>query len=311
MKGPRSGDDLDTGKSGTTEVSPALPGNGIYDEFGTLWRKAAFDYVPVDFSLEHATVSDLRGFIWPDPYNPGRVEDVREEARRLHDTTAFAVVSDFICGGPFEQAQRIRGFERFMLDLAMDQRFAAFLLESLTDNAIGFWDAMLSQAGEFVDVVCQGDDLGMQTGLQISPEMYRKFIKPCHRRLFTFIHERTDAKLWLHTCGSVYEILPDLIELGVDALNPVQTSAKNMKLMRLKKDFGKDITFWGGGIDIQRLPSMTLEEIRKEVEAALEVMAPGGGYVFAASHNILPDTAVENIYTAYMTAVANRGCNHS
>ena len=279
---------------------------GIYDEFGTLWRKSSFDYVPVCFSLEHATAADLREFPWPNPYDPGRMEGVREEAERLYKETEYAVVSDFICGGPFEQAQRIRGFERFMLDLAIDQRFAIYLLESLTDNAIGFWDVMLSGVGDFVDVVCQGDDLGMQTGLQISPEMYRRCIKPCHEKLFSFIHEKTCAKLWLHTCGSVYDIIPDLIEVGVDVLNPVQSSAKNMELWHLKGDFGKEISFWGGGVEIQSLPSMSIGEIRKTVTASLETMAPGGGYVFAASHNILPDTKGEQIYTAFMTAVENR-----
>jgi len=306
MKGPDS-----TAAGRVAGASVEKTENGIYDEFGTLWKKTSFDYVPVGFSLEHATVSDLGTFPWPDPENPGRIKGVREEAKRLYDETAYAVVSDFICGGPFEQAQRIRGFERFMLDLAVDQQFAHTLLGHLTDNAIGFWDVMLSHVGEYVDVVCQGDDLGMQTGLQISPEMYRKFIKPCHRRLFSFIHKRTDAKLWLHTCGSVYDIIPDLIEVGVDALNPVQTSAANMELWRLKKDFGMDITFWGGGIDIQRFPTMSIEEVKREVTAALEIMAPGGGYVFAASHNILPDTSGESIYTAFMTAIENGEYGHS
>ena len=187
MKGPINAAGSDAWKNEAAEVSPQVSGKGMYDEFGTLWKKSSFDYVPVGFSLEHANISDLRGFPWPDPDNPGRTQGVREEARRLHDKTEFAVVSDFICGGPFEQAQRIRGFERFMLDLATDQRFAHVLLEYLTDNAIGFWDAMLSHAGDYVDIVCQGDDLGMQTGLQISPEMYRKFIKPCHKKLFTSI----------------------------------------------------------------------------------------------------------------------------
>jgi uroporphyrinogen decarboxylase len=306
MNGPSEESDMyDVRRTGVDLCHHPSDGS-IYDEFGTVWRRSSFDYVPVCFSLEHATAADLREFPWPDPYSPGRVEGVREEAKRLSHETDYAVVSDFICGGPFEQAQRIRGFERFMLDLAIDQRFAVYLLEFLTDNAMGFWDAMLSEVGDLVDVVCQGDDLGMQTGLQISPEMYRRFIKPCHQRLFSFIHEKSGAKLWLHSCGSIYDIIPDLIEVGVDALNPVQTSAKNMELWRLKRDFGTEITFWGGGIEIQRLPSMSNEDIRKTVTASLETMAPGGGYVFAASHNILPDTTGEQIYTAFMTAVENR-----
>jgi uroporphyrinogen decarboxylase len=306
MKGPSRACGRHAAKGGSTDSSTRLSAEVIYDEFGTRWEKSLYDYVPVGFALEHATVSDLEKFPWPDPYDYGRVAGVRDEARKLHQESSFAVVTDFICGGPFEQAQRIRGFQQFMVDLAVDQRFARALLDRLTDNAIGFWDAMLAQVGEYVDVVCQGDDLGMQTGLQISPEMYRKFVKPCHRRLFDFIHEKTEAQLWLHTCGSVYEIIPDLIELGVNALNPVQTGAKRMELWRLKKDFGRDITFWGGGIDIQKLPAMTIEEVKREVSSALEIMAPGGGYVFAATHNILPDTSGENIYTVYTTAVQNR-----
>ena len=136
--------------------------------------------------------------------------------------------------------------------------------------------------------------------------MYRKFIKPCHKRFFDFIHSKTDGKTFLHTCGSVYDIIPDLIEVGVDILNPVQCGAANMGMKRLKKEFGKDITFWGGGINIQQLPFMSIEESEKTVKETLEIMAPGGGFVFCATHNILPETDGIKTYTAYNTAVKNR-----
>jgi uroporphyrinogen decarboxylase len=147
----------------------------------------------------------------------------------------------------------------------------------------------------------------MQSGLQVSPKMYREFVKPCHERIFSFIHSKTKAKVFLHSCGSVYSIIPDLIDMGVDILNPVQVGAWNMGLERLKTEFGEDICFWGGGIDIQKLPFMTLEEVEMAVRHSLEVMAPGGGYVFAATHNILPETPGEKIHAAYMTAVRSRG----
>lgn len=278
----------------------------VTDEFGTVWRKTGFDYVPVEFSYAGADISDLTKLPKPDPGDPGRTRGIKDEAKALHEDTAFAIIADFVCGGPFEQAQRIRGFEQFMVDLYADPDFSRALLSMLTDNAIGFWDAMLSETGEYVDVVCQGDDLGMQTDLQISPEMYRSFIKPCHQRLFDFIHSKTKAKLWLHSCGSVYEIIPDLIETGVDVLNPVQTGARHMELERLKGEFGKEISFWGGGIDIQNLPFLKKDEIYKHVKKAMEIMAPGGGYVFSASHNILPDTSGENIHAAFMAAVEFR-----
>jgi uroporphyrinogen decarboxylase len=301
MKGPGPAPEAPAGQPART-----APGHEITDEFGTVWRKTWHDYVPMVFSYAEATLSTLDRMPMPDPYDPGRVMGVREEARKLREGTDYAIVCDFTCGGPFEQAQRIRGFEQFMVDIAQDRPFAAALMERLTDNAIGFWDAMLAEVGDCVDVVCQGDDLGMQTGLQISEADYRMLVKPCHRRLFDFIHSRTAAKVWLHSCGAVSSIIPDLAEVGVDALNPVQTSAAGMALARLKRDFGRDITFWGGGIDIQRLPSLTLAEIRDEVARAIEIMAPGGGYVFAASHNILPETSGEKTDAAYLAAVEKR-----
>ena len=229
MKGPGPAPEVPAGQPART-----APGHEITDEFGTVWRKTWHDYVPMVFSYAEATLATLDRMPMPDPYDPGRVRGVREEACALRRRSDCAIVCDFTCGGPFEQAQRIRGFEQFMVDIALDRPFAAALMERLTDNAIGFWDAMLAEVGDCVDVVCQGDDLGMQTGLQISEADYRALVKPCHRRLFDFIHSRTAAKVWLHSCGAVSSIIPDLAEVGVDALNPVQTSATGMALARLE-----------------------------------------------------------------------------
>ena len=216
MKGPGPAPDSPPGSPART-----APGHEVTDEFGTVWRKTWHDYVPMIFSYAEATLGTLDRMPMPDPYDPGRVRGVRGEALALRRGSDHAIVCDFTCGGPFEQAQRIRGFEQFMVDIAWDRPFAAALMERLTDNAIGFWDAMLAEVGDCVDVVCQGDDLGMQTGLQISEKDYRALVKPCHRRLFDFIHAKTAAKVWLHSCGAVSSIIPDLAEVGVDALNPV------------------------------------------------------------------------------------------
>ena len=288
-------------------VERTPPGHEFVDDLGTVWRKVFYDYAPVVYPFAGLTTSDLASFPWPNPYDPGRVAGLRAETQALRASTDYAIVTDIMVGGPFEQATRSRGTEQFMIDLAWDARFAHTLLGKLTDVAIGMWDAQLSAIGDLVDVVCQGDDLGMQSGLQVSPKMYREFVKPCHEHIFSFIHSKTKAKVFLHSCGSVYSIIPDLIEVGVDILNPVQVSAWNMGLERLKTEFGKDICFWGGGIDIQKLPFMTLEEVEKAVGHSLDVMAPGGGYVFAATHNILPEIYGEKIHTAYMAAVSMRG----
>lgn len=295
------------GFSGSSSDFANMPsGYEFADEYGTRWRKAGYDYAPVSFPLANLDVSDLKTFKWPNPYNPGRVLGLKQEAKELYESSEYAIASDIMCGGPFEQSLWLRGYQKFMEDLYLNPKFAVALLDKITEIDIGFWDAQLSSIGEYVDIVCQGDDLGMQTSLYIDPEMYRKFIKPCHERLFSFIHSKTKAKCWLHSCGSVYSVLPDLIELGVDALNPVQCSACNMELSKLKKEFGSEITFWGGGINVQTLPGKTVKEVEAEVKNAIHTMAPGGGFVFAATHNILPETRGEITYNAYMAAVKNR-----
>ena len=282
------------------------PGHEFTDELGTVWRKVEYDYVPSIYPFEGLTTSDLDVFPWPDSYDPGRVSGLREETISLRQHSDFAIVTDIMVGGPFEQACRSRGTEQFMIDLALDPKFAHKLLGKLTDMAVGMWDAQLSAIGDIVDVVCQGDDLGMQTGLQISPNMYRKFIKPCHERIFSLIRSKTRAKIFLHSCGSVYSIIPDLIQIGVDILNPVQISAHNMEPRLLKREFGEDISFWGGGIDVQKLPFLSSQQIERSVKETIEIMAPGGGFVFAGTHNILPDTVGEKTHIAYSTAVKNR-----
>jgi uroporphyrinogen decarboxylase len=155
--------------------------------------------------------------------------------------------------------------------------------------------------------VAQGDDVGMQLGPFLSPEMYRQYVKPRHKRLFDFIHSKTDAKVFYHSCGSVYDLIRDFIEAGVDILNPVQTSAAKMNLADLKGDFGKDICFWGGGIDIQQqLPFFSPDEIEDEIKRVIDIMAPGGGFVFFPNHNIQADCAPESIDRVFQSVLRYR-----
>jgi len=161
--------------------------------------------------------------------------------------------------------------------------------------------------GDYVQVVCQGDDIGMQSGLIISPELYRRFIKPCHRRIFEKIRSRTGAKIFMHSCGSIFEIIPDLIELGVEALNPIQRNAAKMNIFHLKQEFGHDLCFWGGGIDVQRdLPTADLEEIERIIQETLKQVGRGGGYIFALTHNIQPDVEPNKVDKAYQSALEYR-----
>lgn len=225
--------------------------DSFYDELNIIWRRAGYYYDIIEYPLAGCeSLSDLIKATakWLDPYNSGRIDGLKEEAKQLYEDTDFCLVADIMCAGPFAQACFLRGHEQFLIDLYWNLPFAKALLERITERNVSLWDSYLGSLGSYVQVVCQGDDLGMQDSTYISPEMYRKFIKPQHQQLFSFIHSKTKAKLFLHTCGSIYDIIPDLIEIGVDILNPIQTSAAKMELDKLKKEFGKDLVFWGRGV---------------------------------------------------------------
>lgn len=286
-------------------VAKELPDGSFYDEYGILWKKGIYDYCPVAAPLIDCTASDLANLsTWPDLYDKERVNGLREEAKALYENTDFAIVADIIERGPFELAVKLRGYEQFLTDLYLDPHFATALLDKITETSLALWDQYLDAVGDYVQVVCQGDDLGMQTSLIISPEMYRRFIKPCHRRIYDFIHAKTKAKVFMHSCGAIYDIIPDLIEVGVDILNPLQRNAAKMDIVRLKEEFGRELCFWGGGIDVQQvLPNASLDAIETEIKRTLEILAPGGGYVFAPTHNIQPDITPERLDKLYRAAL--------
>ncbi|NQT48608.1 MAG: hypothetical protein HQ578_06495 [Chloroflexi bacterium] len=292
------------GKSPRGFVAKEMSDGSFYDEYNVLWKKLSYDYSPVDPPLADGTIGDLDKATWPDPYDPERVKGLREEARTLYEDTDYAIVADIMCRGPFELALKLRGYEQFLMDLHWEPKYAMALLYKITETVVELWDVYLDAVGDYVQVVCQGDDIGMQTGLFISPKMYRQFIKPCHRRIYDFIHSRTEAKVFMHSCGSIYDIIPDLIEIGVDILNPLQYGAAKMDRARLKREFGEDLCFWGGGIDVQQvLPNASLVEIEEEVQRTIEIMAPGGGYVFVPTHNIQPDVTPHRLNKVYEAAL--------
>lgn len=286
-----------------------LDDESFYDEYHIRWRKAAYYYDAVERPLADCTsVHELDQAQWLDPYDPGRVEGLRQEAQALHDDTDYAIVADIVCAGPFEGAAVLRGHEQFCVDLHWDPNFAEALLDKVTETALAMWEVYLREVGEYVHVVAQGDDVGIQTGPFLSPEMYRRFIKPRQRRIFDYIRSQTAAKMFYHSCGSVFDLIPDFVDIGVDILNPIQRSAAKMDIVDLKREFGDAICFWGGGIDVQTvLPFATPEEIEQEVRHAIEVLAPGGGYVFVPSHNIQADVTPERIDRTYQAAVRYRG----
>ncbi len=246
----------------------------------------------------------LNNYQWPDPSDPSTVEGLRERAKELYETTDYALVLDTIGFGVFEQAWALRGFENFLLDLAMNRRFAEALLQRIADHRISLYDRILDEVGEYVQVVMNSDDLGIQNAPMVSPESYRSLIKPAQKRVWQFIKSRTRAFLFLHSCGSVREFIPDFIELGIDILNPIQMSAAGMDPKELKSEFGKDLVFWGGGCDTQKiLPFGTPDDVEEEVKIRIGELAPGGGFVFNQVHNIQPHVPPENIVRMFETVL--------
>lgn len=271
--------------------------NSYVDDWGTRWKKppSSLYWDMVDFPLKRDSLEEIEGYSWPNVKNPARLRGAKEEAKVLHEEGKYVVAADLICYGVFELAWALRGFENFLSDLASNPKFTHVLLEKIVELQKGLFEEWLDQMGEYVDIVMVSDDVGIQNGLMISPRMYRKMIKPHQRELWGFIKKRTNAYLFLHSCGSVFPLIGDFIELGIDILNPVQPLAKDMDTKRLKEMFGDKISFWGG-IDIQEvLPGGDKDKIEKEVRKRIEDLSPGGGYILSPAHNIQMGVKPENL----------------
>lgn len=266
-----------------------------------------FDWV--DFPLKETSMEALDQYQWPrpDPYEYNL--RLGKQARDIYANTDFALVgSAVIGGGIFEQPARTMGLENFLMALITEPKFADRLMEQITDIYIESCNNYLDEVGKYIQVFTYWDDVNTQDGWMIHPDIYRKMIKPKERRLLEAIKKKTDAKIFFHGCGATFDLIPDLIELGFDILNPVQVSARGMDPKRLKREYGRDIVFWGGGVDTQHvLPFGKPEEVVDEVKRRIDDLAPGGGFVFAAVHNIQAFIPPENIVAAFDTAL-EYGC---
>lgn len=225
-----------------------------------------------------------------------------EGARRLRASTDRAIIGLF-GGNLLEVGQFFYRNDYFLLLLAMDPDRVHRFLDKLVEFHLANLEKFLGAVGPCIDVILFGDDLGMQNGPQISPAMYREYFKPRHAMMWKRTKELADVKVMLHCCGGVRELLPDLIDAGLDAINPVQITCRGMEAEGLKRDFGKDITFWGGGCDTQHiLPNGAPKEVSEHVKRQVAILKPGGGFVFQQVHNILSNVLPENIVAMYEAA---------
>jgi uroporphyrinogen decarboxylase len=227
---------------------------------------------------------------WDHAGDEGFWETLRARTLALREASDRALMVVVGCN-LFEWGTFLRRLDNFLMDLITDQADVERLLDALLELHFETLDHVIASVGDIVDVLRFGDDLGMDSGPLMSPATYRAIFKPRHAALNAYVHERSSMKTFLHSCGSLHELLPDIIETGVDILNPVQISAADMEPERLKREFGDAITFWGGGI----LPRGTPAEVKEHVRHNIEAFAPGGGFVFATAHNMLPDVPPQNI----------------
>jgi uroporphyrinogen decarboxylase len=270
------------------------------DEFGMTWRSPREGGLYFDLAgsplAGDITVADIESYPWPDPREVYRFTGMRERARHVREHEQRAVVVRGLTTGVFELAQWMRGHEQFFMDMLVAPAIAEALLDKALELKLGYWEVVLAELGDLVDVTYDSDDYGTQRALITSPDTWRRMIKPRIARLNAYIHANSGARTFLHSCGAIRPIIPDLIEAGVDALNPIQVSADGMDPAAIKRDFGGDLTLWGGGVDTQHtLPAGSPAQVRDEVRRHLDALMPGGGFVFTAVHNIQADVPPENI----------------
>lgn len=277
----------------------------------TFFDQTTFPYLD-GYPDDYANLPDAMGQVvwqalphspWDRAGEPDFWRQLRENALKLRASSDRAIM--IVCGcNLFEWGTFLRRMDNFLMDLAAEPEEVERLLDALMERHLATLEKVCEAVGDVVDILRFGDDLGMDTGPFMSPRIYQTLFKPRHSQLCAYVHKHSRMKTFLHTCGSIYRLLPDLIEAGYDILNPMQTNCREMEPERLKREFGADVTFWGGGADTRSILNRgTPEEVRTDVLRRLEILAPGGGYVFNPIHNIMPDCPPENI-VAMFDAVA-------
>ena len=257
------------------------------------WRQ--FDMVA--HPLAKASVGDIEPYDWPNVEDEARYAGLRDKAKDLYENTDYAICGATADSTIFDKAWALRGMQQFLTDLVLDPEFALTLLDQVTTIQCKRFACFLAAVGKYIDVIVIGDDMGIQNGLIMRPQLYRKMIKPFHTRLIQTIRQHTDARILNHACGSIVDLVEDYIELGIDALNQMQVGAANMSPQNLKQRFAGRMAFWGG-IDTQSLlPKGHPDEIRQAVRETIRIMdGYKGGYVLGAVHNIQDDVPPENVW---------------
>ncbi|MDC7227240.1 MAG: uroporphyrinogen decarboxylase family protein [Spirochaetales bacterium] len=278
----------------------------LTDEFGILWRKPVDGGLYYDIHnspMSNMQLDDIKNYNFPDPRNDKIFENVDTLLANVNINEYPVVYDNCFGNGIFQSCNQLMGYDTYLMAMALSEPRADYLMDKILEMKLEFWDEVLTRFGDKVDIVKELDDMGTQINLLISPDMYKQHIKPRLKKLVDFIKsKKPEVKMMMHSCGSVSKIIPDLIDCGIEILNPVQYTAAEMDPVMLKREFGADLTFWGGGVDTQTiLPRGTADEVSEEVKRMLELFMPGGGFVFAPIHAIQADVPAENILAMWET----------
>lgn len=272
------------------------------DEWGVTWNMPEgslyFDLVKSPLSGDIGE-DDIDKFHWPDPTNPRLFDGLVEKAKKFYED-GYAVIVESLCAGIFEMSCRVRGTQQFLMDLALNPDLACKIMDKFVDIKIQFYKSASEKLGQYIQFIREGDDVAGQETLMISANMYRNLIKPRHEKIFKAQKEIFPQPFYIffHSDGEIYDLLPDFIEIGMDILNPIQVTGKSLDI--LKREFGKDISFWGGGCDTQRiLPFGTPDDVRMDVRNRVKQLSPKGGFIFCTVHNIQADVRPENVIAMY------------
>jgi uroporphyrinogen decarboxylase len=279
-----------------------LPGGAVVDEWGITW--SAEGSYPEIFPLRGKPLAEIVRHPWPLPSRSWNLDALAARARHLREDTDFAVVAKGVLDGAgiFERCCYLRSYDDFLVDMCVDEPLARALIDRVTGIEMALWDMYLDAVGPWVDIVQRASDLGTQSSLMISPELYRRFLVPAEKRVFDLIRKKAPgAAIWFHSCGAVGPLIADFLDLGVKILNPVQPLAAGMESGGLKRDWGSRLCFHGG-IDLQRAMVGTLEDVREEVRLRVSTLGRGGGYILAPANHLQKDTPPQNVVELYRFA---------
>jgi len=280
----------------------------LIDEFGMGWQMPLDGGHYYDLYLsplaDATTIAGVENFPWPDPLDPSRLEGIKEKADKIVYNEKKAYVCGRMSSGMWEHAMWMTGYEKFFIDMITNEKLVQATMEKILEIKMKYWGKYLDIMGENALVISCADDLGTQKSLLVSLKMYKKLIWPYHKRLFDFLKKRAKGKIYIffHNDGAIYETLPLLLEAGVDIINPWQVNCRGMDdTAKFKREFGKDLTVWGGTCNPVILEFGTPQEVRDETKRRMEDLAPGGGFIAAPIHIIQGGVPPENIMAWWET----------